>query len=258
MSKFKGVILAGGRGTRLSPLTDVTNKFLMPVYDKLMIEYSVWHLVSAGITDIAIVLGVKSAGETIDYLKSGEKYGCKFTYFYQDEPKGVAHALYQAKDFARDNNIVVLCADNIIYDDLNKFVDEYDSGAFITVKEFTNIRDLQKFAVLNFWGGGHKDPLNGTVHSLEEKPEVPGSSLAFCGVQIYDRNVWNIIEGLEPSSRGEYEIVDVINYYIDNLGFSFDFLSSPWFDCGDKDSLAEAQQYAYRKAKNIDKDIAIW
>lgn len=238
MANFKGIILAGGRGSRLSPLTDITNKFLMPVYDKLMIEYSVWTLANAGVTEIAIILGTKSAGETMDYLKSGKKYGVKFTYLYQDEPLGVAHALYQAKDFSGESNIVVMCADNILYDNISPFIKGFDDGGFISVKEFKETEQLKQFAVLEFGEQGE-------IVKLIEKPQVPQSSLAFCGVQIYDKNVWSIIQGLEPSGRGEYEIVDVINEYIRRKDFNYSHLVKPWFDCGNKDSLFLAQQFAY-------------
>lgn len=242
MSEFKGIILAGGRGSRLSPLTDITNKFLMPVYDKLMIEYSVNSLVNSGITDIAIILGTKSAGETMDYLKSGKKYGCKFTYFYQDEPLGVPHALYQAKEWAGLSSVVVLCADNIIYDSLDKFIfEDYSGGAFITTKYFADEEELKRFAVVDF------DIYNGRIKpsGLEEKPLFPKSSYAFCGIQIYDLSVWGIIEKLKLSQRGEYEIVDVLNEYIRQGRLDYGILEHPWFDCGNKDSLFEAQKYAY-------------
>lgn len=235
---FKGVILAGGKGSRLSPLTDITNKFLMPVYDKLMIEYSVYSLLNAGITDIAIVLGIKSAGETMDYLKSGAKYNCKFTYFYQDQPQGVPHALYQTKNFAGEDNIVVLCADNIIYDNLYPYIRAFSDGAFITCKVFEDLNELKRFAVLKY-------DENLDVSEIVEKPHNPPSRTAFCGIQIYDKNVWKIIEGLEPSSRGEYEVTDILNAYIKRDKLSCGFLRKPWFDCGNKDSLFKAQEFAY-------------
>jgi glucose-1-phosphate thymidylyltransferase len=238
LKNFKGIILAGGRGSRLSPITDVYNKYLCPVYDKLMIEYSILSLKDAGITDIAIILGTKSAGETMDYLKSGKKYGVKFTYFYQDEPLGVPNALYQAKDWAGLTNVVVLCADNIIYDNLMPFLEMYKGGGFITTKFFNDKEELKRFAVLEF-----DEDLS--INKIVEKPENPKSSLAFCGIQIYDLQLWSIIKGLEPSRRGEYEIVDVLNEYINRKKFSYGTLTKQWFDCGNKDALFEAQQYAF-------------
>jgi len=237
MTETKGIILAGGRGSRLSPLTDITNKFLMPVYDKLMIEYSVLSLAQAGIKEIAIILGTKSAGETMDYLKSGAKYGVKFTYLYQDTPTGVPHAILQAEQFAGDDNIVVLCADNIIYDDITPHVKNFVGGACISVKQFEDVEQLKRFAVLQFESN--------FISKLVEKPENPPSEFAFCGIQIYDNRVWEYIYDLEKSDRGEYEIVDVINRYIDEDELYFVKLEKPWFDCGNKDALFEAQQFAY-------------
>lgn len=238
---FKGVILAGGRGSRLSPLTDVYNKFLCPVYDKLMIEYSVLSLAEAGIKEIAIILGTKSAGETMDYLKSGAKYGVKFTYFYQDTPLGVPHALLQAREWAKRSKIIVLCADNILYDNIETFIGEYllygNRGALITTKRFDNSIDLQRFAVLNI-----KD---NKVVSIVEKPVDPPSNFAFCGIQIYDHKVWDIIDTLKLSPRGEYEITDVLNEYIRLNQFKHSLLRDEWFDCGTKESLFAAQEYAY-------------
>lgn len=251
MRKFKGVILAGGRGSRLSPFTEIINKFLLPVYDKVLIEHSIYSLKDAGIKDIAIVLGVKSAGETIDYLKDGSRYDVDITYLYQSEPLGVAHALYQAKNFAGESNIVVLCADNIIHSDLNPFVKSFESGVFISCKKFDNVEQLKRFAVLEF----NED---GSVARLVEKPKNPPSSVAFCGVQIYGNDVWSIIEGLKPSQRGEYEIVDVINNYISRGEFNYGFLDKPWFDCGTPQSLLEAQVYSYLKAGgNIERVLCL-
>jgi glucose-1-phosphate thymidylyltransferase len=243
---FKGIILAGGQGSRLSPLTDITNKFLMPVYDKLMIEYSVYTLAEAGIKDIAIILGTKSAGETMDYLKSGDKYGVRFTYFYQDRPMGVPNALKQAEYWAGDSKIVVLCADNIMYDKLEPFVKEYQYGnegvgCLISTKQFKDTETLRRFAILDFDNEGYPC-------ELVEKPHNPPSEFAFCGIQIYDSNVWDIIDGLQLSPRGEYEITHVINQYIKWGEFSHRPLTDTWFDCGNKDALFEAQQYAFLKA----------
>lgn len=251
MKKFKGIILAGGRGTRLSPFTEIINKFLLPVYDKVLIEHSIYSLKNAGIKDIAIILGVKSAGETIDYLKDGSRYGVKITYLYQSEPLGVAHALYQARDFAGDSNVVVLCADNIIHSELSQYLEKYTDGAFITTKFFKDKEQLKRFAVLNL-------DENGKTIKLVEKPKNPKSSIAFCGAQIYNSDVWNIIEELKPSSRQELEIVDVLNNYIKQNNFNYDFLDAPWFDCGTPESLLEAQVYSYKKAGgNIEKLLRI-
>ncbi|AEO93568.1 gp309 [Bacillus phage G] len=244
MTKYKGIILAGGMGSRLMPLTDIVNKFLLPVYNKPLIEYSIDSLKQAGITEIAVILGRKSAGHTIEYLKSGQKYGVNFTYFFQEEPLGVAHALSYAEGFAGNDPVVVMCADNIIYDEIDKFTDSYSSGAFISCKHFDEVEQLQRFAVLKF-------DENKKVISLEEKPKVPQSNFAFTGVQIYDNQIWDIIKTLKPSDRGEYEITHVLNEYINREQFSYDLLEDEWVDAGTPESLLEAQLLAFNKFHKI-------
>lgn len=237
---MRGIILAGGMGSRLMPLTDIVNKFLLPVYNKPLIEYSIDSLKQAGITEIAVILGRKSAGHTIEYLKSGQKYGVKFTYFFQEEPLGVAHALSFAESFANDEPIVVMCADNIIFDDISKFTKSYKDGAFISCKQFEEVEQLRRFAVLKF-------DENNKVELLEEKPLVPQSQYAFTGVQIYDNQIWDIIKTLKPSARGEYEITHVLNEYINRGQFNYDLLEDEWVDAGTPESLLEAQLLAFKK-----------
>jgi glucose-1-phosphate thymidylyltransferase len=239
---MKGIILAGGTGSRLSPLTDIINKFLLPVYDKPMIQYSVESLRNAGVTDIAIILGQKSAGQTIDFLQSGKKFGVKFTYLYQDKPLGVANALSYAEEFANNQPICVMCADNIIFDDITPFVKDFKMGAFISCKEFNDIETLKRFAIV------YKDE-KGKVTHLEEKPKNPQSNLAFAGIQIYDNRVWDIIPTLKPSARGEYEITHVINNYIEQDEFNYGLLREDWIDAGTPDALLEAQLVVANRIK---------
>lgn len=238
---MKGVILAGGMGSRLLPLTDIVNKFLLPVFNKPLIEYSIDSLKQAGITDIAVVLGCKSAGHTIEYLRSGKKYGVNFTYFFQEEPLGVANALSYAESFANGEPITVMCADNIIFDDISKFTKNFKGGAFISCKKFDTVEELRRFAVLEFEGD--------KVVNIEEKPLEPKSNYAFTGIQIYDNQVWDIIRTLKPSARGEYEITHVLNEYIKRGQFNFDLLEDEWVDAGTPESLLEAQQLAFKKYK---------
>lgn len=240
---MKGIILAGGIGSRLHPLTEIVNKFLLPIYNKPMIEYSIDTLKQTGITEIALILGNKSAGQTMEYLKSGEKYGVHFTYLYQEKPLGVAHALSYAENFANNDDIMVLCADNIIYDDVTKFSHNFNNGCFISCKQFEDIETLKRFAVLNF------DNKN-NVTNLIEKPNNPPSNMAFAGIQIYDNQVFDIIKTLKPSARGEYEITDVINNYINNNQFDYGLLHEKWIDAGTPDSLLEAQNFAFHKYGN--------
>lgn len=238
---MKGIILAGGMGSRLHPLTNIINKFLLPIYNKPLIEYSIETLRKADITDVAIVLGKKSAGQTIEYLKSGRQYGMHFTYFFQDEPLGVAHALGYAESFVRDDHCVVLCADNIIFDDIGRFINDFDGGCFITCKTFDDIDELKKFAVV------YTDQ-NGRALYLEEKPQNPTSNLAFCGIQIYDSKVWDIVRALKPSRRGEYEITHVINEYIKMGEFRYDLLRDDWIDVGTPESLLRAQTLIFKRS----------
>lgn len=240
---MKGIILAGGQGSRLSPLTDVVNKFLLPIYNKTLIEYSIDTMVKCGITDIAIILGRKSAGQTIEYLKSGERYGVNFTYLYQENPLGVAHALKYAKNFVGNDNVLVLCADNIIWEDITPFVDNYKGGCTISCKEFDDVNTLRRFAVLDF-------DSNGKVTGLIEKPLTPPSNIAFAGIQIYDNKLFDIIPNLKLSDRGEYEITHVINEYIKNDDFNYVTLTEEWVDAGTPESLLEAQKMAFNKITN--------
>lgn len=239
---MKGIILAGGMGSRLLPLTDIVNKFLLPVYNKPLIEYSIHSLKDAGVTEIAIILGRKSAGHTIEFLKSGQKYGVKFTYFFQEEPLGVAHALSFAESFAGNEPVVVMCADNIVFDDINKFITNFKGGGFISCKKFDDIEELRRFGVLAFE--------DNQVVAVEEKPLMPKSHFAFAGLQIYDSQVWDIIRDLKPSARGEYEITHVLNEYIKRGQFSYGLLEEEWVDAGTPESLLEAQQLAYNKYHN--------
>lgn len=234
---MKGIILAGGQGSRLLPLTNIVNKFLLPVYNKPLIEYSIQSLIDAGITEIAIVLGTKSAGHTIEYLKSGERYNANFTYFFQEKPLGVANALSYVKDFANNQPIAVMCADNIIIDNIKPFVEDYKDGCFISCKQFDDIEELKRFAVAKFE--------DNVIVEFEEKPKNPGSNLAFAGVQIYDEKVFDIIDTLELSSRGEYEITHVINKYIKDNKFNHGVLKHEWIDAGTPDSLLNAQITIY-------------
>ncbi|MFJ7734143.1 sugar phosphate nucleotidyltransferase [Lysinibacillus sp. NPDC097231] len=240
--KMKGVILAGGEGSRMAPFTEIINKFLLPVYDKILIEYSIYSLKNAGVVDIAIVLGKKSVGETINFLKDGTKYGVNITYLYQSEALGMPNALYKAKEFVGKSNVVVLCADNIVSDNLKHILEEYRGGALITCKKILDKGDLSKFSVFHFNEKGV--PIN-----LIEKPKVPPSHTAFCGIQIYDCKVWGFIQKLKLSDRKEYEITDIINEYISIGEFHHIALEKPWFDCGTPDSLVKAQIHFYEESK---------
>ena len=230
---MKGIILAGGTGSRLDPLTRVTNKHLLPVYDKPMIYYPINTLVSAGITEIMIVSGKGHAGQFLELLQSGKQFGAKFSYAVQEEAGGIAQALALCEDFSDKGNIVVMLGDNILEDDISSAVKDFknqSAGAKIFLKEVEN---PQSFGVAEV--DGEK------IKSIEEKPKNPKSNLAVIGVYMYDKQVWDVIKTLKPSQRGELEITDVNNFYVQKGQMTFEKLEGFWGDGGESfDSLLHA------------------
>jgi glucose-1-phosphate thymidylyltransferase len=227
---MKGVILAGGNGTRLYPLTKVTNKHLLPVYNKPMIYYPIERLVSAGIKDIIIVTGKENAGNFMNLLGSGKEFGARFHYTLQDEAGGIAHALSLVQGFVKDDNITVILGDNIILDDISEHVSNFTSGARVFLKE---VKDPQRFGVPEF-------DENQRIKRIEEKPKEPKSNYAVTGIYQYDNTVFDKISRLKPSARGELEITDVNNMYLEEGKLSHSFLKEPWLDAGTFESLLEA------------------
>ena len=227
---MKGVILAGGTGSRLYPNTKVTNKHLLPVYDRPMIYYPVETLKRSGIRDILIVTGAEHAGDFMQLLGSGIDLGVRLTYKIQDGAGGIAQALGLAEDFAHGESIAAILSDNIFEDDFAESVKHFDSGAAIFVKEVENPR---RFGVVELGK-------NGDILSIEEKPDVPKSSLAQTGFYIYDAEVFDVIRGLEPSHRGELEITDVNNIYLRKGKLSAQIVTGMWVDAGTHTSLLEA------------------
>jgi glucose-1-phosphate thymidylyltransferase len=237
---LKGIVLAGGLGTRLLPLTTVTNKHLLPVYDKPMIYYPIETLVRAGIEEILIVTGGNNAGEFLRLLQNGKEFGLKhINYTYQEGEGGIAEALGLAEHFADDDPIIVILGDNIIEGDiiepLNKFRDQR-KGAKILLKE---VEDPERFGVAEIQGNH--------VINIQEKPKKPKSNYAVTGIYMYDSAVFNIIQGLKPSRRGELEITDVNNAYIDRGEMTFDILEGWWTDAGTFESLFRASSLIARK-----------
>ncbi len=230
---LKGVILAGGLGTRLQPLTKITNKHLLPVYCKPMIYYPIQTLVDAGIKDILIVTGGMHAGEFLRLLGDGAEFGLKhINYTYQEGEGGIAEALKLAEYFADNDKIVVMLGDNIVENSIKKFVDDFrkqPSGAKILLKE---VNDPQRFGVVQFEGK--------RVVSIEEKPKKPRSNYAVTGIYMYDSKVFDIAKNLKPSKRGELEITDVNNAYIKKGRLTYGILDGWWTDAGTFDSLLRA------------------
>lgn len=219
---MKGVILAGGTGSRLYPLTKVTNKHLLPVGRYPMIYHSIQKLIKADIHDILIVTGRDHMGAVVNLLGSGHEFGVSFTYKVQDQAGGIAQALGLAENFVGDNSMVVILGDNVFEDDISVYVRKFieqEKGAKILIKD---VHDPERYGVAEL-SGGH-------ILSIEEKPKLPKSSYAVTGVYMYDNNVFNIIKTLKPSNRGEMEITDVNNAYVEQNQLTFDILSGWWTD----------------------------
>lgn len=230
---MKGIVLAGGLGSRLSPLTRITNKHLLPVFDQPMIYYPIQTLVEAGIKDILIVTGGNSAGDFLKLLRNGAEFGLsRIHYAYQEGEGGIAAALGLAEDFAEKSPICVVLGDNILQKSISSFARKFrhqGSGAKILLREVT---DPERFGV----------PVieDGVITRIEEKPSDPKSSYAVIGVYMYDNRVFDIIKTLKPSGRGELEITDVNNAYIAAGDLSWDVIEGWWTDAGTFDSLLKA------------------
>lgn len=231
---MKGVILAGGTGSRLFPLTKVTNKHLLPVGKRPMLLHPVQKLRDAGVTDILIVTGTEHMGDVVGLLGSGKDYGCRFTFRVQDEAGGIAQALALAEGFAAGGPICVLLGDNIFEDDIIEDTARFKAqgqGARILLKA---VHDPQRYGVARVDGE--------RVLEVIEKPKDPPSDLAVTGIYFYDAEVFDIIRGLKPSARGEYEITDVNNAYIERGELTFGTLEGWWTDAGTFPSYHLANQ----------------
>ncbi len=236
---MKGVILAGGTGTRLFPLTKVTNKHLLPVGRKPMILHPIEKLVNAGIKEIIVVTGVDHMGDVVNLLGSGKDFGCRFTYKVQDEPGGIAQALGLCENFGRGSRIAVILGDNIFSDELGRSVKAFEArpgGAQILLKE---VSDPHRFGVPELSGD--------RIVRIEEKPKHPKSRYAVTGIYFYDDKVFDIIRHLRPSGRGELEITDVNNAYIERGEMGFEVLTGEWTDAGTFESLRSANELMFAK-----------
>lgn len=240
---MKGVVLAGGLGSRLRPLTSVTNKHLLPVYDQPMIYFPIQTLVNAGITDIMIVTGGTSAGDFLKLLGNGKAFGLKhLNYTYQEGEGGIAAALSLVEHFAGDDSICVILGDNIIQGNIRAAADEYrgqGGGAKILLKK---VADPERFGVPELDGQ--------RVLRIDEKPKQPKSEYAVIGIYMYDSAVFNIIRTLKPSGRGELEITDVNNAYIERGAMTWDELEGWWSDAGTFESLLYASNLVAKTGAN--------
>ena len=226
---MKGIILAGGTGSRLYPLTKVTNKHLLPVGKYPMIFYLIARMKQAGIEDIMIVSGKEHMGSVVSLLGSGHAYGLNFTFRIQDQPGGIAQALGLCQEFVKEDKCVVMLGDNVFEDNIASFVKDFEKqnkGAKILIKQ---VEDPKRYGVVEL--RDHK------IIGIEEKPQKPKSDYCVTGIYMYDHRVFDAIKTLKPSNRGELEITDVNNWYVKDASLSYDILEGWWSDAGTFQSL---------------------
>ena len=240
---MKGIILAGGKGTRLYPLTKVTSKQLLPVYDKTMIFYPLETLLRAGIKEILFIIAPDRAGDFLGLLGSGKNFGAKFTYEIQDKPEGLAQAYSIGEDFIGNSSVTMILGDNIFEDNFTKTIKNFRSGGHIFAKE---VKDPERFGVVKF----DKDR---KATQIVEKPKKFISNYAITGLYIFDNRVIEIVSGLKPSKRGELEITDIHNWYLKRGQLKVDVIKGEWMDTGTFDSLARATAWAMNRKKPIEK-----
>ncbi|MBP7967582.1 NTP transferase domain-containing protein [Candidatus Woesebacteria bacterium] len=237
---MKGIILAGGRATRLRPLTKITSKQLLPVYNKPMIFYPIETLTTAGITDILIIIAPEYAGHFLNLLGTGRDFGAKFTYEIQEEPKGLADAFIMGEDFIGGDNVTMILGDNIFDYDFSQDIQNFKTGGHVFAKK---VSDPQRYGVVEFDN-------NHNVLSIIEKPEHPKSEYAVPGIYIFDNRASQFAKNVKPSTRGEIEIPDVMNQYLERKELKVSIVDGEWQDAGTFDSLLEANNYWASKHKN--------
>jgi glucose-1-phosphate thymidylyltransferase len=245
---MKGVILAGGTGSRLDPLTRITNKHLLPIHDRPMVNYAIEALVNAGITDLMLVTGGTHAGEFFRLLGNGHEHGIdRLLYAYQEEAGGIAEALGLAERFGEGDRICVMLADNVLEGSLGPAVENFEGqerGARILLSPEENVEHLRHLGVPELNGDGR-------VMRIVEKPEQPPSEFAVTGIYFYDESVWEVIPTLKPSGRGELEITDVNNWYVDQGTMEYDVLEGFWGDAGESiDAYYEVNDYVRANGAN--------
>jgi glucose-1-phosphate thymidylyltransferase len=227
---LKGVILAGGKGTRLHPLTRITNKHLLPIYDRPMVTYAVEALVGAGVTELMLVTGGTHAGEFFRLFGDGHEYGIdRLFYAYQEQEGGIAEALGLAERFVRGDRVVVMLADNVVEGSIRPAIENFERqerGARILLAELDEAEHLRHLGVPEL-------DAEGRLLRIVEKPEQPPSSYAVTGIYLYDEHVFGVIPDLVPSARGELEITDVNNWYVEQGTMEYDVLEGFWGDAGE-------------------------
>ncbi len=231
---MKGIILAGGAGTRLNPLTKVTSKQLLPIYNKPMIFYPLQTLIDAGIKEILIIIAPDHAGDFLKLLGSGKTFGCKFSYEIQDKPEGLAQAFIIGENFIGKDDVTLILGDNLFDDNFSEAIKSFSSGARVFAKE---VKDPERFGVVAF--DEHKKAID-----IVEKPEHPKSNYAVTGLYVYDNSVIAKAKALKPSARGELEITDLNNVYLKEGTLDVSLVTGAWLDTGTFESLYEATVYA--------------
>ena len=234
---MRGIILSGGSGTRLRPLTKITSKQLLPVYNRPMIYYPLNTLIKAGIKEILIIVAPERAGDYLNLLGSGREFGVKFTYEIQDKPEGIAQAFLIGENFIDQENVTLILGDNIFEDDLAAEIKSFKSGAKIFAKQ---VPDPERFGVVKF-------NEEGQAERIVEKPKEHLSDYAVTGLYVYDGRVVQAAKEIKPSARGELEISDVNNWYLEKGELSVAKVEGEWLDTGTFDSLLKAQNFARDK-----------
>jgi len=240
---MKGILLAGGYGTRLRPLTYITNKHLLPVYDKPMIEYGLEALYQSGIKDVCVVLGGAKPEDVIKYLGNGYKYGVNLSYKWQGEPKGIAHGILCAEDFVKTDAFVVHLADNIFPDGIGDHTKGFDKADFEAKILLAEVEHPEGYGVAEI--------VDGVLTGLEEKPRKPKSNLIITGVYCLKPSIFKIIKQLDPSWRGELEITEAIHKMVTSAKHNVEYtiLKGKWFDCGSFDNILEAGLFIKKKMR---------
>lgn len=234
---MKGIVLAGGSGTRLRPLTKVTSKQLLPVYNKPMVLYPIETLVRAGIKEIMLVIAPNNAGDFLKLLGDGEEYGCHISYAIQEKPEGIAQAFMIAKNFIGNDDVTLILGDNLFEDDFSDDIKSFTTGGKVFA---IKVKDAERFGVVEF-------DENMKALSIEEKPQQPKSDYAVTGLYVYDNSVVEKTVNLTPSARGELEITDINRLFLAEGKLEVAFVHGKWLDCGTFESLFEATELARNK-----------
>jgi glucose-1-phosphate thymidylyltransferase len=234
---LKGVVLAGGSGSRLFPLTLVTNKHLLPVYDRPMIFYPLAALKEMGCREVMVVVGGRSVGDILELLHDGSEFGLDLTYRYQRGALGIAHAIGLARDFAGDDPIAIVLGDNVLHGSLADFAAAFQGGDAEAGAVLKRVPDPGRFGVAEL-------ALDGAIIGFEEKPAVPKSDLIPIGVYFFRPSVFEVIRSLRPSARGEFEITDLLNHYLERRSLAHTVFDGEWMDAGTVEALLETSNFA--------------